>query len=73
MKKKQVKKSKFETWFKEQFGTLPMNPLELSKLKEDHRNLEIDMRLIDIKLNHARDIQEKYTAALYAYNAFGKK
>ena len=61
---------KFETWFKQQFGKLPMSPKKYNKIFGQCAIAETRFGYLQQELAEDKLLVEKWTAALYAKQAF---
>lgn len=65
--------TKFERWFKDQFGRLPLTPWDHTALHDKHNSLQSQLAQVVSDLVEANRLDHQWTAALYAKQKFGKK
>ena len=61
--------TKFEKWFKAQFGTLPMAPIPRENLFKKREALRSELKEVESKIFEDDIICTAWKAALYAKNA----
>lgn len=61
--------SKFEAWFKAQFGALPMSPEERRRLESQAEDLRAQAEHIEQRVRADDALSSQWTAALYAKQA----
>ena len=64
------KKQYFAKWFEAQFGGTPMSPKKREALVDERSVLRQKLSVVENKLLQDDAFQIKWTAALYAHNAF---
>jgi hypothetical protein len=66
-----IKMTKFDAWFKQQFGGLP-DESKLQKLQARKTELEGDLFFLNARLIYLIRLSNQYQAARYAENRRGK-
>ena len=59
--------NKFDSWFKSQFGSMPLRAEAHNRLRAEKQRIEDRLTKIDQELRRDMDTNTRWTAALYAY------